>query len=140
MLAKIKSLFEKPQFGTLVIRIGIGITFIALGIPKLIGGVSEWTSIGSSMANIGLPLKAFYPAFGLAAALAEVLGGLAILIGFGYRIAAFFLFCTMVVASATLFDRFGTDMWFTAMWPISMAFFFLGAMFTGPGTLSVQKG
>ena len=138
MLSGLKSLFEKPDFGNLVIRIGIGLTFIALGIPKFIGGVSEWTAIGGAMSKIGLPLSAFYPAFGLAAALAEVLGGLAILIGFGFRTAAFFLFFTMIVATATQFPL--GDPWFKFLWPASMAFYFFGAMFTGPGSLSVQKG
>ncbi|MGB0371235.1 MAG: DoxX family protein [Opitutales bacterium] len=137
MFAKIKSLFEKPDFGKLLIRIGFGITFIALGIPKLAGGVDKWTGIGAAMAKIGLPLEAFYPAFGLAAALAEFLGGIAILIGFGFRTACFFLCFTMIVAAAT---QVGGDPWFQVLWPASMAFYFLGAMFMGPGSISVQKG
>lgn len=134
MLSKVKSLFEKPAFGALLMRVGIGATFIALGIPKFKGGVSGWTEIGSSMALIGLPYSAFYPAFGLAAALAEVLGGLAIMIGFAYRTAAFFLFFTMIVATAKMMGS-----WPQVFWPASMAFFFLGAMFSGPGSIAVHK-
>jgi putative oxidoreductase len=80
-----------------ILRVGIGLMFIAHGVPKLLGGPPMWTQLGGAMQNFGI---AFAPAaWGLAAALAEAVGGLALALGFGTRLAAAALLATMIVAS-----------------------------------------
>ncbi|MGM0461668.1 MAG: DoxX family protein [Fibrobacterota bacterium] len=84
--------------GLLFLRIGIGITMMLHGVPKLLGGPEQWTNIGTmGMGALGIT---FAPAFwGLIAALSEALGGLLLILGKYVRPAAFFLFFTMLAAA-----------------------------------------
>ena len=82
--------------GLLVLRLGIGIIFIAHGLPKLMGGIESWTQLGSTMSIVGI---SFAPAFwGFMAAISEVLGGLFIILGLMHRLVALFLIFTMIIA------------------------------------------
>ena len=78
--------------------------------------------------------RGFYPAFGLAAALAEFVGDVALLIGIGYRTACLLLLFTMIVATAT---QIGGTPWFQFLWPASMVFILAG--FLWGRSISVQK-
>lgn len=80
-----------------LLRVGLGAAFIAHGLPKLAGGPPLWTQLGGAMQHLGI---AFAPAaWGLAAALAESVGGLALALGLGTRLAATALLATMAVAT-----------------------------------------
>lgn len=82
--------------GLFLLRLGIGLIFLAHGIPKLMAGPELWARLGMAMGNLGIT---FAPAFwGLMAALAEAGGGLLLVLGLGVRIAAGFLSFTMLVA------------------------------------------
>ena len=82
--------------GLLVLRIGIGMIFIIHGVPKLMGGVKSWIQLGSTMSIVGV---SFTPAFwGFMAVVAEVLGGLFIVLGLMHRFVALFLMFTMIIA------------------------------------------
>lgn len=86
-----------------LLRVGLGAMFIAHGLPKLDGGPPLWTQLGGAMQHLGI---AFAPvAWGLAAALAETVGGLALALGFGTRLAAAALLATMTVASVLHFAQ-----------------------------------
>lgn len=83
--------------GLALLRVGLGAMFIAHGLPKLAGGPPLWAQLGGAMQHLGVT---FAPAaWGLAAALAESLGGLALAAGLGTRLAAAALLATMIVAS-----------------------------------------
>ena len=87
------------HIGWLIFRIGIGISILLHGIPKLTGGVETWTYIGGSMSLFGIT---FAPAFwGFMAAVAESVGGLLFALGLFFRPAAIMLAGTMMVALAT---------------------------------------
>ena len=87
------------HIGWLIFRIGIGISILLHGIPKLTGGVEMWTYIGGSMSLFGIT---FAPAFwGFMAAVAESVGGLLFALGLFFRPAALMLAGTMMVALAT---------------------------------------
>ena len=99
-LMKIKNmLFYKsaPNFGLLILRIGIGIMFMMHGYPKITGGAPVWEFLGSQMSHIGI---GFAPVFwGFLAAMAEFAGGFFLIIGLLTRPAAFTLFFTMLIAT-----------------------------------------
>ena len=61
--------------GLLIIRVGVGLSFIFLhGGPKFFGGPEVWERIGCGMGNLGID---FAPVFwGFCAAAAEFLGAI----------------------------------------------------------------
>lgn len=123
-----------PDFGLLVLRIGIGGMFLLHGYPKLVGGAEKW----EGLAQYGLP---FLPEgyicvfFGLAAAITEFFGGLLLILGGYHRIACGALAITMAVAFnaklAAISDvsSFAKD----AGWPLELLIVFVALFFAGPG-------
>ena len=90
-----KFLYNK-ELGFLIIRISLGIMFIIHGMPKLLGGVDSWASLGQYSGF------SFLPAFwGFMAAITETLGGLFIALGLFTRITSSLLMITMLVATLT---------------------------------------
>ena len=62
------------DLGLLILRLGFGLAFVWYhGYPKLAGGPEMWARIGDAVSNVGITVG--YPAWGLAAALSEALGG-----------------------------------------------------------------
>ena len=123
-----------PDFGLLILRVGIGSMFLLHGYPKLAGGVEKW----ESLAQYGLP---FLPEgnicvfFGLAAALAEFFGGLLLILGGYHRIACGAIATTMVVAfnaklaAVSDVSSFAKD----AGWPLELLIVSIALFFAGPG-------
>lgn len=133
-----KSLLFTKDFGILVLRIGIGVMFMLHGLPKLMGGPAGW----EGLAQHGLP---FLPsgiisiAFGLAAGIAETLGGLLLVLGYYQRIACLALASTMAVAFATKLGdatSFG-DFAKTAGWPLELLIVFIALFLMGAGRFRV---
>lgn len=82
--------------GLLVLRVGLGLSMIAHGWSKLLGGPDKWERLGGAMSSVGIT---FAPTFwGACAALAEVVGGAMLVLGLGTRPAAAALAFTMFVA------------------------------------------
>ncbi len=131
-------LFHYPDkykdLGLLILRIGIGIMFMAHGYPKITGGEEKWLSLGNSMSNLGIT---FLPVFwGFMAAFAEFIGGAMIVLGLFTRIATGLLFFTMIVAATKHIvagDPFGKY-----SHAVESVFWFLGLFFTGPGNYSLD--
>lgn len=72
-MAFLRSDYPSKSTGLLLLRIGIGITFILHGWPKLAGGVAYWEAVGKAMEVVGIT---FAPAFwGFMAGFAETAGG-----------------------------------------------------------------
>ena len=80
-----------------IIRIGIGFMFVLHGYPKLFGGVEEWTSLGK-LGPGSLGLNFWFPLWGFMAAISETIGGLFLVLGIYVRLAALFMFITMLFA------------------------------------------
>lgn len=84
------------DLGLFVLRLGVGAMFLAHGLPKLMGGPETWEKLGGAMAFFGIT---FWPAaWGLMAALAEFLGGIALMTGFFVRPFAALMLVVMIVA------------------------------------------
>ena len=84
------------QIGIFILRVGIGITMMLHGIPKLMAGPEMWTGLGSAMGNLGIN---FAPTFwGLMAAIAEGIGGLLLVLGLFFRPITLMLVFNMIVA------------------------------------------
>lgn len=83
------------KWGLLALRIAAGVIFIFHGYGKLFGDSPGMTGFTMMVGKIGFPLPAF---FAYVAALAEFVGGIAMLLGAWTRAAAAFVGVNMLVA------------------------------------------
>lgn len=84
--------------GLLIGRIGLGAMMAGVhGWPKLIGGPERWAKLGGAMKSLGVTWQP--EVWGLAAALAESVGGLLVVVGLFTRPAAAVIVFTMFVAA-----------------------------------------
>ncbi len=131
----LKGLDKYRDHGLLFLRLGIGISFICHGWPKLAGGPELWTNLGGALKTMGID---FAPAFmGLMAALSEFGGGLFLALGFFFRPASFFLMCTMIVATNMHIqsgDPFGVY-----SHALKSAILFFSLIWIGPGRFSLDE-
>jgi putative oxidoreductase len=129
-----RPLDRQRDLGLLVLRVGIGVMFMAHGWPKMAGGPEKWAALGSAMDTLGI---GFAPAFwGFMAALAELVGGLLLALGVAFRPACALLLCTMIVASTKHLaagDGFGKS-----SHAIEAGILFLSLLLIGPGAYRVR--
>ena len=87
---------DSHNFALAIPRIVLGIVFFAHGAQKMLGwfgGYGFSGTMGFFTHGMGIPV-----AFAFLAICAEFLGGLGLIVGFLSRIAAFGIFCNMLVA------------------------------------------
>lgn len=130
------------DLGLLLLRVGLGLSMIAHGYPKLFGGPTMWTQVGSAMGTFGI--DAGHTAFGLVAGLIEFGGGILLLAGLLFRVACILLVLQMLVAmSQHLYNPHFPEVLrgFSAGWshPMEMAIVFFGLIFIGPGRFSMDR-
>jgi putative oxidoreductase len=135
------------RWAVLPLRVVVGYGFLAHGVAKLARGPE---SFGRLLHLIGVPLPTITA---WVVTLAEVLGGLAILIGVGVAIAAVPLIISMLVALFTLHLRYGfssvNTVGLTASGPVfgppgyEINLLYIAALLalalTGPGALSLDS-
>lgn len=126
--------FERYRdHGLLALRVGVGFGFFWYhGWPKVAGGPERWEATGNAMQSLGL---GFAPAYwGLAAALAESLGGLLLAVGLFFRPAALAIAFVMFVATINhhVTGRGTPAHAFKNFW------FFVGLLAIGPGRFSLD--
>ncbi len=128
---------KHAEYGQLILRAGLGILFLAAGLMKLIfaGG----SGITQMLAGIGFPIAGF---FAWVLILVEILGGLALILGFKTKWASALLGIMMIVAILTVqLNTFSQD------FPAQMQFFkdlailvgLISIYFSGPGHFSLTK-
>jgi putative oxidoreductase len=119
--------------GLLIIRLGFGLGFFWYhGWPKLTGGVERWERTGGALRHFGITTTPEW--FGLAAGIAEGIGGLLIAAGLLFRPAAVLIMIVMVVATV--------QHWVTGMGTPAHSFknawLFAGLILVGPGRYSLD--
>lgn len=132
----VKHFFERHKdIGLLILRIGIGISFIFVhGLPKMMGGPQQWEKLGGSMTNLGIT---FAPLFwGFMAAITEFGGGLLLLVGLFTRSTSVFLAFTMLVAAMRHLTAM--DPWGRVFHPIEIMVVFIALIFLGAGKYSID--
>jgi putative oxidoreductase len=124
------------DLGLLVLRVGVGLSFVGYGAPKLFGGPRAWQDLGQAMTYLGI---GFAPsAWGFLAAASEFFGGMALVAGGLLRPAALFLVCTMTVATVQHFGR-GDGYAGGAFHSIEMGVACLSLLLMGPGRYSLDE-
>jgi len=128
-------------WGTVPLRLALGVIFIAHGSQKVVGkvggpGWSKWTSL-SRLA----PFPCMRPAWlWLAAdALAEFVGGILILLGLFTRVGAFLIACAMLTAIIGIHwpKFFADNRGFE--YPMALLAMALALLITGGGQASVDR-
>lgn len=126
---------QSRNAGLLILRVGIGAAFIVHGYPKVVGGPEVWTKLGHALSALGIN---FMPtAMGCAAALSEFIGGILLIFGLFTRTAAFFMFTTMVVATAMHLSK-GDDFKVYSH-ALEAAILFLSLTFIGGGKYALEE-
>jgi putative oxidoreductase len=90
---------------TTILRLGLGVIFFAHGAQKMLGwygGYGLTGTMGFFTGVLHIP-----PVFAFLAIAAEFFGGLGLIFGLLTRVAAFGVFCNMIVAVAMVHGRFG---------------------------------
>jgi putative oxidoreductase len=121
------------DLGLLIARVGFGLSFFWFhGYPKLVAGPEGWARIGQAVSNAGI--TGGYEWWGLAAALAESVGGLLFAAGLLFRPACLALLGVMVVSTFEQYARTTP----TPEHALKNAFIFAGMFLTGPGRYSAS--
>ncbi|HMQ68208.1 MAG TPA: DoxX family protein [Ignavibacteria bacterium] len=128
------SLGKHTDLGILIIRIGIGLSFIFVhGLGKITGGPERWAKLGEAMSSFGIN---FFPTFwGFMAAFSEFVVPFFLIAGFLFRPAAFLMAFTMFTAMSK--HLIGLDPWSKVIYPMELMFVFIALILTGPGKYSV---
>ena len=120
--------------GLLLLRVGIGISFMVHGFPKLQAGPELWTGLGGALGALGIH---FAPTFmGFMAASAEFFGGLFLALGLLTRPAVFFMLNTMIVAMAMHLSK--GDSFQQYSHALEAGILFLSLLLIGPGRFSLD--
>jgi uncharacterized membrane protein YphA (DoxX/SURF4 family) len=116
---------QNKNIGLLLIRVVVGVVFIFAGWAK----VSDMTQTISQFSTMGFGVFWAY-----VASYVELLGGVAVLVGYGTRIAGALLGVTMIVAAYVVSGNGFMMMAF----PMTLAAVSLGLAMIGAGTYSVS--
>lgn len=137
----IKSLFQRPDLGLLIIRLALAAILMMAGWNKFSGGEGVLNAVGANIKVIGLEVgtnNVVTLFFGIMAAGSELLGGALLLVGLLVRTSTFILMGTMTVATLTKYQSSGGDLTQTG-YPLVVLLVLLGLLFTGPGRICLQK-
>lgn len=127
---------NRKDIGLLFVRVGIGVMFVvAHGFPKLVGGPAKWAVVGGAMSYLGI--KAVPALWGFLATVAELGGGILLILGKWVRPASAALFFTMIVA-ATMHMLKGDGLG-PASHAIEAAILFVGLIFLGGGRYGLDR-
>lgn len=119
------------DLGLLIVRLGLGPAFIVHGWDKIANiGVENFAGMLGMFGGAAL-------AVAWLVTLIELLGGFAILLGFGARIAGVLI--ALVMTAAMFMVKFNAG--FLGGWELDFAFFTMGLLmfFAGPGKYSLEK-
>jgi putative oxidoreductase len=124
--------------GLFLLRVGIGICFMAHGWPK-ISNPAMWEGLGGAIGALGFtPPSALAKAMGFMAALSEFGGGICLILGFLFRPACILMAGTMTVAFMMHLKKGdGFNQYSHALESLIL---FVSLVFIGPGKISIERG
>lgn len=123
------------DLGLLVLRAGVGLSFLLLHGFHRLADPASWSGVGRAVSYLGIGFG--YQVWGFLAILSMTLGALCLILGFAHRPAALALTVTMAVATIWKYFPFGG--WGAAGYPATMMIVSLGLLFTGPGKYALQS-
>lgn len=131
---KLGFLAAYKNLGLLIARLGLGLSFVLHGYPKMFGGPERWEQLGGAMRAVGVD---FLPTFwGFMAAFAEFGGGILMILGFYFRPAVLLMAITMAVALSMHIGK--GDSFAEYSHAMELGIVFICLLFVGPGKLSID--
>ncbi|NIN71057.1 MAG: DoxX family membrane protein [Gemmatimonadetes bacterium] len=121
-----------PEWGTIPLRLALGLIFMSHGWAKLTGPVG--TPEGFNIESWGWPYPVFWA---WVVALIETFGGLLVIVGLFTRLAAFFIACVMIVAILKL--KLNQGLIGGSEFEVALLMIALALLVTGAGRLSVDR-
>lgn len=137
----IKSIFQRPDLGLLVMRLSLGVVLVIAGWNKFSAGQDVLKAVGSNIRYIGLEVGSqdvFALFFGIMAAGSEVVCGALLILGLLFRTSTAILGFTMLVATVYKYQASSGDLTQFG-YPMVVMLMLIGLLFTGPGKLALQK-
>ncbi len=132
-----KSLGKYRELGILLLRAGLGVSFIlAHGAPKLFAGPERWTATGAALKHLGID---FAPSFwGLMAGSTEFFGGVLLVLGLMVRPVCLLLLIVMSVAAVNIYAG-STSFVGPNAHPLELGVVLLSLLIFGAGKYSVDQ-
>jgi putative oxidoreductase len=131
---KLQFLAAYKSLGLLIARLGLGVSFVLHGYPKMFGGPERWEQIGGAMRGVGIDVLPTF--WGFMAAFAEFGGGILMILGFYFRPAVLLMAITMAVALRMHIGK--GDPFGVYSHALELGIIFICLLFVGPGKLSVD--
>ena len=133
-MMKLQFLGAYKNFGLLIIRLGLGLSFIMHGYPNMFGGPPVWKDLGTVMRTVGID---FAPTlWGFMAAFAEFGGGVLVILGFYFRPAVLLMTVTMAMALNMHLSK--GDPFRVYSHAMELGIVFVSLLFVGPGKFSID--
>ena len=123
---------DHKDFGLLLLRVGVGIAFVAHGYPKLFMGGA--VGLAKGLAAAGIPGGVFAAYL---AAMAEFFGGIALILGIFFRPLTVILAFNMLVA--LMFHLNLGDPFVKYSHALESGILFISLIFIGPGAYSLDE-
>ena len=123
------------EAGLLLMRVSIGVLFVILTGPVLLGGASRWSAFGGAIRNVGL--HSHFQLWGFIGALAGCLGAALIIFGLFFRPGVLLVLVITVIHTLGALDRSGTLR--ASLGAIELCLILTSLLFIGPGKYSVDK-
>lgn len=123
---------DRKDLGLLLLRIGIGIAFIAHGYPKLFMGGAE--GLAKGLAATGIPGGIFAAYL---AGMAEFFGGIALILGIFFRSSTVVMAFTMLIALVYHLNK--GDAFIKYSHALESGILFISLIFIGPGKYSLDE-
>ena len=131
---RLQFLGKYREAGLLIMRVGLGVLFILLTGPVLLGGSSAWANFGSAIKNLGL--HRHFQIWGFLGALCGCLGGALMIFGLFFRPGVLLVLLITLVHLLGALDG-GTLR--ANLAAVELALVLVGLLFVGPGKYSVDK-
>ncbi len=122
------------DWGTTLVRLAVGIVFLAHGSQKLF--VFHFAGVTQAFAHMGIPLPSVSA---VVVTLVEFLGGLALVLGLGTRVAATLLFINMLGAISLVHFKNGFFLPTGFEYAFTLLLVNAGLVLSGPGAMAVDN-
>jgi putative oxidoreductase len=120
------------ETGLLLMRVGLGVLFILLTGPVLLGGSGRWASFGSAIRTVGMTSN--YQFWGFLGALAGSVAGVLMIFGLFFRPGVLLALVLTIIYALHLRGPFRAE-----LAAIELGLMLIGLLFVGPGKYSVDK-
>jgi putative oxidoreductase len=132
---RMQFLAKYRETGLLLMRVGLGVLFIIIAGPVLLGGPSRWASFGSGVRDLGM--HAYFQFWGFLGALMGCVGGALMIFGLFFRLGVLLVLILTVVHLLGVLE--GVRSARTHLAAVELALMLVGLLFVGPGKYSVDK-